>query len=180
MRTIRLLTVGGTPLDAMQRYGPIWSRVTRVISSSGPTILIAATVCTNSGVYTNLRACVYIHIHTYIHMYVWSWIIWSVATRASFIAQRSASIAIWPIACVNTASLIRLTEYHGSRTQFLHVHKYTVTKSIVVTKYQIEFRHFFFAISTKLSWYDLFYLENYTWTYFFVLLYMHTRMYVVT
>jgi len=44
VRRIRLLTVGGTPLDAIQRYGPIWRRVIRVISSSGPTILPAATV----------------------------------------------------------------------------------------------------------------------------------------
>ncbi|KYQ53169.1 hypothetical protein ALC60_07900, partial [Trachymyrmex zeteki] len=44
VRRIRLLTVGGTPLDAMQRYGPIWRRVIRVISNSGPTILPAVTV----------------------------------------------------------------------------------------------------------------------------------------
>jgi len=44
VRRIRLLTVGGTPLDAMQRYGPIWRRVIRVISSSGPTILPAVIV----------------------------------------------------------------------------------------------------------------------------------------
>jgi len=60
-----LLTVGGTPLDAMQRYGPICSRVTRVISSSEPSILAAATVCTDAGVYK----FAYAYIHTCIYMY---------------------------------------------------------------------------------------------------------------
>lgn len=52
MRTIRLLTVGGTPLEAMQRYGPMCRRVTRVISSSGPSML--ATAATNH-IYMNAQ-----------------------------------------------------------------------------------------------------------------------------
>lgn len=36
MRTIRLLTAGGTPFDAMHRYGPMWVRVTRVSFNTGP------------------------------------------------------------------------------------------------------------------------------------------------
>lgn len=42
MRTIRLLTVGGTPFEAIQRYGPICRRLTCVISSSGPSMLATA------------------------------------------------------------------------------------------------------------------------------------------
>ncbi|KYN35459.1 hypothetical protein ALC56_10016 [Trachymyrmex septentrionalis] len=63
VRRIRLLTVGGTPLDAMQRYGPIWRRVIRVISSSGPTILPAATVyicrCEHTNSYGHYDALLY-------------------------------------------------------------------------------------------------------------------------
>lgn len=40
--SILLLLVGGTPFDAIQRYGPMWSRVTRWISSSGPWIVVTA------------------------------------------------------------------------------------------------------------------------------------------
>lgn len=52
-----MLTVGGTPLDAIQRYGPIWRRVTRIISSSGPSILATATVYTDAGIY-KFRVCI--------------------------------------------------------------------------------------------------------------------------
>jgi hypothetical protein len=42
MSMILLLTVGGTPLDAMQRYAPICSRFTLVMLNTEPSTLVAA------------------------------------------------------------------------------------------------------------------------------------------
>lgn len=39
MSIIRLLTDGGTPFEAIHKYGPICKRLTRVIFSSGPSTL---------------------------------------------------------------------------------------------------------------------------------------------
>lgn len=38
---ILLLTEGGTPLEAMQRYGPMWSRLTRDMLNVAPSTLVA-------------------------------------------------------------------------------------------------------------------------------------------
>lgn len=40
MSIILLLTVGGTPLDAMHRYAPICKRLTRVMLNTEPSMLV--------------------------------------------------------------------------------------------------------------------------------------------
>lgn len=44
MSIILLLTVGGTPLEAMQRYAPMWSRFTLVMFNVDPLTLDTAVV----------------------------------------------------------------------------------------------------------------------------------------